>query len=96
MSEPLPKMELQCHACGRTDDILEFYGNGGLLYLKVMKATFSVPEGTISMEWPSEMSDDSRTDALQWLTLMRRRIEKAVPIGPFPPNPETVTHEGEA
>ena len=50
--------------------------------------TFAVEEGTLTLEWPDQLSEASRRDIDDWLTIMQRKIARAV-IKPEPPKEST-------
>jgi transcriptional regulator with XRE-family HTH domain len=43
---------------------------------------FSLPEGTVSMEWPGALSPDSFEELSAWLDLMKRKIKRGIVLAP--------------
>ncbi len=52
---------------------------------------FTLTEGDVVLQWPSEMSPESYADFKDWLDLIARKAERASQVKPDPkPDPEAV------
>ncbi|HUO82597.1 MAG TPA: hypothetical protein VM616_07055 [Gammaproteobacteria bacterium] len=52
-------------------------GSGHAKGIKMRQDTFTLDEGTVTIEWPERLSKASFDDLRDWLTIMGRKIERA-------------------